>query len=96
MATTTVIASFLVKPGREAIVEKMFRDVIDPTRAEPGCISYVLHRDMAEPRQFFFSEEWKSDESLDHHLNEPYIVDLFARLPDHLETQRVSKLEMLA
>ncbi|GAB4069142.1 antibiotic biosynthesis monooxygenase [Ancylobacter sonchi] len=94
--TVPVVAMFLVKPGSESLVEGLFRGVIAATHAEEGCIAYQLNRDLEEPRRFVWTEEWANRELLDKHLAAPHIVELFAKLPEHIETSAVIALRPLA
>lgn len=45
----TVVATFKSKPGMEKTVKAAIEAVIAPTRAEPGCINYDLHRSADDP-----------------------------------------------
>lgn len=63
--------------------------LIEPTRAEAGCIVYELMQNNAEPFDFTFVEEWTSDAALDAHLQSEHIRtlqsqgdELFAAPPD--------------
>lgn len=35
----------------------------DGTRGMPGCLSYIISRDLAEPNSIWITEVWKSKES---------------------------------
>lgn len=96
MSNTPVVAVFFAKPGAEAKVEELFRSVIDTTVKEEGCIFYQLNRDTNNPRCFIFTEEWESKELLEKHLAAPHIAELFAVLPDYIDSSQVSVLQRLA
>lgn len=91
-----VVAIFRVKPGHEETVETMFRSVIDTTLAEEGCISYQLNRDTADPARFVWTEEWETLELLEQHLAASHITELFANLPEFIESSDVIKLTPVA
>lgn len=83
MATSlTFVARLRAKPGKEAAAEALLRGLVAPTRKEPGCAGYVLHRSRAEPGVFLFYEEWKDRAALDAHLAMPYIQAAFAKIPE--------------
>lgn len=63
----TVIARMRAKPGYEAQVEAELLKLVEPTRIEPGCLNYDLHRSQIEPAVFMFYENWTSREALDKH-----------------------------
>ena len=44
----TTIARLKAKPGAEARLEEALKKLIEPTRAESGCIDYTLHRDLEQ------------------------------------------------
>jgi quinol monooxygenase YgiN len=44
-----------------------------PTRAEKGCIFYELYQMKDEPCDFFFVEEWDSEDDLQKHLQSPHV-----------------------
>lgn len=72
--TVTVIAIVRAHPEHAATVEAELRKLIPPTLAEPGCIHYDLHRDLAEPHVFVFHENWESAASLDRHLEAAHLA----------------------
>ena len=75
MAATqvTVIARCQAKPGREERVRNEILALVEPTRAEPGCINYDLHVSQDDPSRFLLYENWTSKGELDKHLAMPYL-----------------------
>ncbi|WP_437616421.1 putative quinol monooxygenase [Erwinia sp. V71] len=71
-----VIAAFSAKPGKEDALRKATLDVVEPTRAESGCVQFVVHEDLNQPGAFFIRETWKSQEDLDKHFQMPYLQNL--------------------
>jgi quinol monooxygenase YgiN len=59
-------------PGREQDLERELRALLAPTRREPGCVAYELHRDPEDPAKFMFFEKFKSQAALDEHVNAPH------------------------
>tara|TARA_R110001606_G_scaffold38358_8_gene107580 strand:- start:752 stop:1039 length:288 start_codon:yes stop_codon:yes gene_type:complete len=45
--------------------------LLAPTRAEKGCISYILYQDNLDPNHFMFQEEWESRELWQDHMQGP-------------------------
>ncbi len=56
-------------PGREHEVEEGLHALLEPTRREPGCLTYLLHRDPAHPGNFLFYEQFENEEALGLHVN---------------------------
>jgi quinol monooxygenase YgiN len=94
--TLTVVAIFVAKPGFEQKLELLFRGVVDTTLREEGCISYQINRDIANPRRFVFTEEWRSEADLDRHLAAPHLQALSTYVPECIESSEVLKLAKLA
>jgi quinol monooxygenase YgiN len=59
-------------PGRERDLERELCALVAPTRKEPGCLAYELHRDPENPGKFMFYEKFKNQAALDEHVNAPY------------------------
>ena len=59
----TVIAKLKVRPGKEAEFERAAREMVAHVKAaEPGTLTYVLHRSAADPTVFAFYEVYAGDE----------------------------------
>ena len=68
-----VIARIQAKKGRENALKKELAALIGPSRAEHGCITYVLHQAKDDAGSFMFYEHWTDKKELDEHLKKPYI-----------------------
>lgn len=53
-----VVALLQAREGRAAEVERLLLACVQPSRAEDGCLSYVLHRSLDEAGRFVFVERW--------------------------------------
>ena len=58
--------------GREQELESRLTALVEPTRAEPGCIAYDLHRSDEKAGVFMFCETFASQAALDAHLATPH------------------------
>ncbi len=79
----TVIAVFRAIERKEKDLEKELTALVPPTRREPGCINYDLHRSIEDSRVYIFHENWASKKALDEHLEMPYLKE-FLRKSDKL------------
>lgn len=70
----TIVADIRAASGREDLVHAQLAKLIEPTRAETGCIHYDLHRDHADPRHFLFYETWESRDLWQVHMNAPHLA----------------------
>ena len=77
-----VVARVVARPGKEDELRTLLRGLIEPTRREPGCVTYELLQNTADPTDFTFVEEWCSEADLDAHLQSPHLRNTRMRLPD--------------
>jgi quinol monooxygenase YgiN len=54
--------------GGEDELGSELRALVAPTRQEPGCLAYELHRDPKEPQKFMFYEKFKDQDAFTAHL----------------------------
>jgi len=70
--TLKVIAKINAIPGKESILQEVLIKLIEPTRNEPGCISYILLNNITDQGEFTFFEEWITEKDLDSHMQSPH------------------------
>lgn len=77
-----VIATFYAEIGKEDEMERVLRELIEPTRGEAGCIRYDLLRSLKGENyvEFVFVEEWASEEELDAHGRSEHLRGLRDRI----------------
>ncbi|HUO06241.1 MAG TPA: putative quinol monooxygenase [Candidatus Binataceae bacterium] len=64
----TVIAKLKVKPGSEAAFEAAAMEMIEKIRpSEAGTLSYVLHKNNADPTEFVYYEVYSDPAALGAH-----------------------------
>ncbi|MEN8927808.1 MAG: putative quinol monooxygenase [Flavobacteriales bacterium] len=74
MEKLTVMAQIIAKEEKRDFVKSELLKLLELTRAEEGCINYMLHQDKQNPNLFVFYENWTSKELLDKHLKSAHIV----------------------
>lgn len=62
-----VAVTYVIKSGHESEAVELFGRLTGPTRAEPGCRMYLVHRSTTEPRKFFLYEQYDDQAALDAH-----------------------------
>jgi quinol monooxygenase YgiN len=67
-----VAVTYVIKPGHEDEALAHFRALVPPTRSEPGCHMYLVHRSPSEPRKFFLYEQYTDQAALDAHRASPH------------------------
>jgi len=70
----SVVAHIKAKPGKQEDVRRVLLTLIEPTRAEDGCVQYDLHVHSTDPGRFVFYENWTSREHLDRHLASSHLA----------------------
>lgn len=81
---TRVVARLRAQPGEETELKSVLEGLIEPTRAEAGCLHYELWQNRADSSEFTFIEEWASDEALASHGESDHIRQGRERLRDLL------------
>ena len=86
MADTSlhVVARITGLPDKVQELEAVVSGLIEPTRAEPGCIQYDLIRNVESPQEFVFIEQWEGEAQLEEHLASAHIQAALAQLPSLL------------
>lgn len=73
MSQLTIVANIVAKPEHIEAVKAALLALIEPTRAEAGCINYDLHQDNSNPAHFMFFENWASREAWLEHMEMPHL-----------------------
>ncbi len=95
MPQVAVVSINTAKPGQEAKLEAALRALVEPSRKDPGCMTYDLHRDIQDPRTFVFFELWESLELLQAHGKAPHVAAFRERGPELVESRVLRFLEKL-
>jgi quinol monooxygenase YgiN len=66
-----VTGSLIVKGGRLADALTLSLEHVRRSRAENGCISHTVHRDVENPARLVFVEEWSDEAALAAHFAVP-------------------------
>jgi quinol monooxygenase YgiN len=74
MSNLNVVAVIKAKVGSEDVIQEALNSLVEPTRAEAGCISYELYHSAADPTTFVTIEQWQAQSDLDAHMQTPHIA----------------------
>jgi quinol monooxygenase YgiN len=80
--TVRVVAHLRAQEGRGAELGEALKGLIEPTRAEPGNISYELLASLDDERDYTFVEEYQDGDALDAHMNTPHVAAALAAMPE--------------
>lgn len=92
----SIVAVLTAKAGKEQQVEQILRACVQPSRAEDGCLSYVLNRCIEQAGRFVFVERWASHEAIALHRHMPHYTAMANALGELLSDRQVYVLEALA
>ena len=73
--TLKVIATIIAINGKEKDLQDVLLKLIEPTRKEPGCISYILLNNIADQSEYIFFEEWKTEKDLEEHMQSAHFQE---------------------
>ena len=96
MSKITVVAKIVAKKETIESVQGEVLKLITPTRQEPGCIEYRLHRDNQDPEIFLFYENWENNSFLEQHLNSAHFRSFAAAVENLITEMVVHKMTEIA
>jgi quinol monooxygenase YgiN len=82
-----VTATCTAAEGKADELQALLTGMLEPTRSEPGCHTYVLHRAVDDPSTFMVYEVYEATSAFEAHTKTPHFADLLAKLPDLVQGQ---------
>ena len=73
MTQLTNIAFIRAQKGRGSELGNQLLKLVAPSRAEPGCIGYIVHRSNDDPDMWCVYENWRSADDLTAHFGLPLV-----------------------
>ncbi|OTG85525.1 antibiotic biosynthesis monooxygenase [Acinetobacter sp. ANC 4558] len=80
-----LIAEDFIQADKIETVLPFYKELVEKTRTEAGCISYELHQDIKDQGHFIFIEEWVDRNALDLHVASEH----FQRLVPQIDQYKV-------
>lgn len=65
--TITKSVTFIAKEGSEAKMRELLSAMVQPSKAEKGCLFYEIFQYENEPNRFMAVETWENEAALDGH-----------------------------
>ena len=92
-----IFGRFHAGPGQENALEAALREVIPPSREEPGCVSIHAFRSTADPQLFYIHSIWISEASFEIHAGLPHTVRFIERMDSLVDqTREVTRTKLMA
>ena len=76
----SIVAKFTVNAGEESNFLKLVNDLGIASRAEEGCVEYVLHKDVQKPLTYCILEKWKDQAAIDSHNNSVHFTSTVPKI----------------
>jgi quinol monooxygenase YgiN len=75
-----IFARFHAREGEEANVAEAIREVLAPSRAEPGCLGIDGFASTRDPRLFYIHSRWIDEAAFDLHATLAHTVRFVERM----------------
>ena len=77
-----IFARLEPKPEKELQLRDELQLVLEPTRAEPGCVRIHLYESTRDPCVFFIHSEWIDQAAFDAHVEQPHTQRFVSAVED--------------
>ncbi len=68
-----ILARITVKPESADAARDILKKLVEQSRQEPGCISYLLYQQATTPHIFQTVEAWTDQAAVDSHMGSAHI-----------------------
>jgi quinol monooxygenase YgiN len=89
VTTLQVVARVIARPETVDGVKRILVGMLEPSRAEAGCLVYELLQCQDDPTDFTFVEEWTDAAALERHAASPHIAGVQSELQALVATPTV-------
>ena len=96
MAVLSLVAQIKAKPGKEDELRRVLTDLVQPTRAEEGCLTYDLHVANDDPGFFLFYETWRTVPSWERHMEAPHLEAFKGRTDELVADWKLYQMSKIA
>lgn len=75
-----IVCSLRTTPQHRKDFSELLAALVEPARAEEGCLYYDVYQDRNDPDAFFILDGWKNQEAVDAHIKHPNVQKLNPRI----------------
>ncbi|MFE2954713.1 putative quinol monooxygenase [Nocardia tengchongensis] len=90
--TLTAVSTLQARAGKEDLVRAQALALIEPTLAEPGCVSYQPYQHPTRPGDWVVVESWESRAAFEAHMTSPHLLAAFQAGADLLTGPPVERI----
>lgn len=76
----SIVAKFAVNIGEEKKFLELVNQLGEASRAEAGCIEYILHKDAQKPLTYCIIEKWKDQAAIDFHNSSSHFTSIVPKI----------------
>ena len=76
----SIVAKFIVNEGEEENFLALTEGLIEASNKEEGCIEYILHKDVKEPRTYAMIEKWNDQAAIDFHNSTQHFTSVVPKI----------------
>ena len=76
----SIVAKFTVNAGEEKKFLDLLNKLGEASRAEAGCIEYILHKDVQKPLTYCIIEKWKDQAAIDFHNSTSHFTSIVPKI----------------
>jgi quinol monooxygenase YgiN len=80
-----IVAQFHAKPDCEKQLMQALLAIVEPTRAEPGCIEIHLYRALHDTATFFIQSAWPNEDAFERHATLPHMTAFLSQVPQWID-----------
>jgi len=90
-----VVAKLVVQREQVHKVIEEFKELVNQTRKEIGCLQYELHQEVHDPATLIFFEKWRTMDDLNKHLKTEHFISCFKKLGSLVERNDTRIIEKI-
>lgn len=95
MPNLIIIAKITAAEGQSEAAKEALLELVEPTRAEAGCIQYDFHQDLKNPHLFYAYEQWETAEHLQAHGKSDHISAMKVKTKGSILSSELSFLNKI-
>ena len=87
--------TFIAKPDGVEMMKKLLSAMVEPSKAEEGCIFYEIFQYENNPQKFMAYESWEDEAALDGHRNSTHYAVYKSSYEPYCLSKYTDELEVL-
>ena len=76
----SIVAKFTVNAGEEKKFLELLNQLGEASRAEAGCIEYILHKDVKKSLTYCIIEKWKDHAAIGFHNSTSHFTSIVPKI----------------